>query len=169
MFARLGLFVIVCCATRIVLSNVPQTPPRFDIEDIYHHLSEVGSTERVSSTPCPVTGIYAIATFLEIANFIASESDESTEFSVQEFVDCHYGGCIEKRIDQYADWLAVNDRLAPADQYTEYKSMAYACRAATSPDALTNIRVTGTRAINVTDFESEITRLVYCSLWANST
>jgi len=155
MFARFGLFLIVCSVTREVLSQRPQTPPRFDIEDIYFDLSEVGSIERVSSTPCKVTGPYAVVTALEIANFIAS--GESTVFSVQEIVDCHFGGCGDRRFGDYAEWLAVNDRLAPADKYTDYKSMAYTCRAATSPDALTNIKVTGYREIDVADFESEIT------------
>ncbi|XP_063675020.1 uncharacterized protein LOC134811855 [Bolinopsis microptera] len=155
MFARFGLFLVVCSVTRGLLSLGVQTPPRFDIEDIYFDLSEVGSIERVSSTPCKVTGAYALATALEIANFIAS--GESTQFSVQEIVDCHFGGCNERRISEYAEWLAVNDRLAPVDKYTNYKSTGYVCRASTSPDALTNIKVLGSRAIDVAEFESEMT------------
>lgn len=157
MYVSLGLFLIVCSVTsRGVLSTDAQTPSRFDIEDLYPGLSEVGSIERVSSTPCRVTGPYAVAAALEIANFIAT--GESTVFSVQEIVDCHFRRCKEGQFKEYADWLAVNDRLAAKDKYTDYRSLAYTCRGATSPDALVKIRVKGARHIRVSEFESAITQ-----------
>jgi hypothetical protein len=138
-----------------VLSSDAQTPSKFDIEDIYAGLSEVGSIERVSSTPCKATGPFAVTAALEIANFLAT--GESTIFSVQEIIDCHFRRCTEGLITEYADWLAVIDRLAPRKKYTDYRSMAYTCRASTSPDALVKIKVTGARHIPVSEFESAIT------------
>ena len=154
MFARLGLLLILC-SSRWIFSDAFLTPPRFDIEDIYYDLSEPENVERVSSTPCKATGPFAIATALEIANFL--KSGESVSFSVQEIVDCHLGGCNERHFSEYIEWLAVNDRLAPKDKYTGYRSMSYTCRAATSPDALTNIVVTGHKKIEPSEFESAIT------------
>ena len=156
MFVRLGLLLILCSSGRIFSDAFQTSPsPRFDIEDIYHNLSEPENVKRASSTPCEVTGPFAIAAALEIANFL--KSGESVPFSVQEIVDCHLGGCNERHFSEYIEWLAVNDRLAPKDKYTGYRSMSYTCRAATSPDALTNIVVTGHKKIEPSEFESAIT------------
>ena len=151
MFAKFGLLFLVGIATNWVDSY--PTPDRFDIEDIYPDLSLVQNVWLVGALPCRVTGAYAITTALEIANFIATGI--SKEFSVQEIVDCHFGGCNERRYSDYAEWLAVNDRLAPADRYTKYRSQSYTCRAATSPDALIYIRVIGFRNIDAADFQTE--------------
>ncbi|KAL5257385.1 hypothetical protein ACHWQZ_G012356 [Mnemiopsis leidyi] len=120
MFARLGLFLIVCSSKLICSAAIEiETPPRFDIEDIFY--------------------------------------DHDLVLRDSAIVDCHFGGCKERHFSEYIEWLAVNDRLAPKDKYTGYRSMSYTCRAATSPDALTNIEVTGHKKIEPSEFESAIT------------
>lgn len=89
--------------------------------------------------------------------FLKQLSNSLTKLSLlgQEMVDCHHAGCLELGYTPLINWLVVNDRLAPAEKYANYRSQKYTCRAATSVDGLTNIRVTGYRDISVDDFEEE--------------
>ena len=145
------LFIVATVTTTLVNSYL--TPTRFDIEDVYYGLSAVQNVRLIGALPCKVTGPFALTAALEIANFIVSGL--STKYSVQEIVDCHFGECYERRFSDYVEWLAVNDRLAPVEKYTNYRSKSYTCRAGTAPDALIYIKVVGYRPIKPQDFEAE--------------
>lgn len=146
MWSSLALVILLVAPARQQYSN-------FDIEDIIR-LSEVSNIRLVGAARCYVSGPFVLSVALEIAHHLLTFQPRT--FSVQEFVDCHGNGCYEGDIKEYVDWLIVNDRLAPAPQYLNYRAEPFTCRAGTAPDGLDKIRVTGLRQIQVQDFQLEL-------------
>ena len=91
-------------------------------------------------------------------NRLSHISGRRRTFSVQEIIDCFHKHCERTGLEELVNWLIVNDRLAPKSKYTDYKAKEFACRAGTSPDGLTDIKVTGIRKITADNFEDEIRR-----------
>lgn len=79
-------------------------------------------------------------------------------FSVQEMIDCFHKHCERTELSELVAWLIVNDRLAPKSKYTDYSAKEFTCRAGTSPDGLTDIKVTDLRKVTTENFEEEIKR-----------
>ena len=130
-----------------------ETPLEFDIEHEFQ-LPSVQDTRLIGAPSCYVAGIFALVAALEVAQH--RTTGRQIKFSEQEFLDCQFRGCRHGSLEEYVKWLQVNDRLAPADSYPFYRAEPKPCRAAFSPDALTDIRVTGTKSIDPEDFESSI-------------
>ena len=127
----------------------------FDIEDEFQ-LLEVPNTRLVGAPQCRSASLFAIISSLEIAQQRATGIQ--IDFSEQEVLDCHHGGCMGASMEDYMNWFAVHDRLAPSHSYTSYRAKAYPCGAAMAPDALTAIKITGIRDIGLEEFEDSILR-----------
>lgn len=139
----------------------------------YDSTRSVKMNDVVSQGICGNCYLHTFIGALEIA--YAKQTGKVVKFSEQEMTDCYYKGCHGGDFRSVTKTLAITDKLSSKAQYGPYlnerdKNKRNTCKAATTPDALLDIKIVGVidvTAATVNDAISRYGSVMTCMDWSN--
>lgn len=144
-----------------------RAPPAYD------STRSVRMNDVVSQGICGNCYLHTFIGALEIA--YSKQTGKVVKFSEQELTDCYYKGCHGGDFRSVTKTLAINDKLSSKAAYGPYlnerdKNKRHTCKAATTPDALLDIKIVGVidvTAATVNDAISTYGSVMTCMDWSN--
>lgn len=126
-------------------------------------LNKVANQEK-----CGNCYIHTWAGALEIA--YAKASGNRIKFSEQELTDCYFRGCDGGDVRMVSKWMAYIDKLSTKEDYGDYLSDTFTCRATVTPDSLLKLKVVDAIEITLDTVEAAVVyygSVMTCMKWGD--